>query len=237
MTASTSAAGAPQVQFVQHLVWQWPIRVFHWAFALSVLVLFVTGLNINWPWFGGGDGAGVMNWMRWLHFTAATVFCVAYVWRFVWFVLGDKYARSGFPYVWRARWWRELFGQMLAYARYDFRVVHVGHNALAGLSYVVFAVGVGAAQILTGLAMFGESNPGGRCDRWFGWVLPLCGGSFATHMWHHLFAWGFLVFVVLHLYIVLLDARQYRNGLIRAMFTGRKRVARRADGTIEHDEE
>ena len=43
-----------------------------------------------------------------------------------------------------------------------------------------------------------------------------------THAWHHLFAWGFLWFIILHVYIVILDSRQYRNGLIGSMIHGNK---------------
>lgn len=237
MTAlpSTRRGELPQ-QPEMHLVWQWQIRLFHWAFAASVLVLVVTGLNINSPWWRGAPDSQLMGWMRFLHFTAAAVFCVAFAWRIYWFWFGNKYARSGFPWVWRGRWWRNLFGQATSYLRYDFSQPEVGHNALAGLSYVVFVIGLGLGQIVTGFALFGESNPGGLCDSLFGQALVWFGGSFRTHMWHHLFSWGFVLFTVLHLYIVILDARQYGNGLIGSMFTGKKRVTRNAAGEIEGDE-
>ncbi len=53
-------------------------------------------------------------------------------------------------------------------------------------------------------------------------MLPLLGGSFRTHMWHHTFAWMFVWFAILHIYIVLVDSREYRNGLIGSMITGMK---------------
>ena len=53
-------------------------------------------------------------------------------------------------------------------------------------------------------------------------MIPLLGGSFRVHMWHHLFAWGFLVFAILHVYIVLYDSVQFRNGLLTSMISGRK---------------
>lgn len=232
-------AAAPEL-YESKLVWQWQIRLFHLCFALAVVALFVTGLYINDPWFtaGGSTDSYLMGWVRWLHFTAAALFCVAFFWRIAWFWLGNRYARSGFPFVWRARWWRDLFRQMADYLRFDFGTPHMGHNALAGLSYTVFVVGLGWGQIVTGLALFGESNPGGLWDSIFGWAIPLLGGSFRTHMWHHLFAWGFVVFVVLHVYIVLLDDRQYHNGLVSSMVSGRKFYQRRlADHQRDDDDE
>lgn len=235
-TSSAPVRAAPPEAYESRMVWQWQVRLFHWCFAASVVALFATGLYINDPWFAvaGSTESYLMGTVRWLHFTAAAVFCVAFFWRIAWFWLGNEYARSGFPFVWRPSWWRATFAQIRAYLTFDFRRPHVGHNPLAGLSYAVFVVGLGWGQILTGLALFGESNPGGLCDRLCGWVIPLLGGSFRTHMWHHLFAWGFAMFVVLHLYIVLLDDRQYRNGLISSMISGRVFV-RRGDGGQEAD--
>jgi Ni/Fe-hydrogenase 1 B-type cytochrome subunit len=226
------------VLYESKVIWQLPIRIFHWPFAASVVVLFITGLYINDPWFtaGGSTDGYLMGWVRFLHFAAAAVFCVAFAWRAAWFFLGNEYARSGIPYVWRASWWRAVFRQMWAYLRFDFSRPHLGHNALAGLSYAVFVVGLGSAQIVTGLALYGESNPGGLWDSLFGWALPLFGGSFGTHMWHHLFSWGFVVFVLLHVYIVMLDDRQYKNGLISSMISGRKFVRQDARDQGDDDE-
>lgn len=221
---STTPPRPMPVLYESTLVWQLPIRLFHWSFAASVMVLFVTGLYISNPWFtaGGKTDGYLMGWVRSVHFIAAAVFTVAFMWRIVWFWIGNKYARSGFPFVWRVRWWRDLTRQLWDYIRLDFGTPHMGHNALAGLAYTLFAIGLGWGQIITGLALYGESNPGGLWDTLFGWALLFFGSSFQTHMWHHLFAWGFVVFVVLHVYIVILDDRQYHNGLISSMVSGRK---------------
>jgi Ni/Fe-hydrogenase 1 B-type cytochrome subunit len=224
------APGAPPepaatTHYERVYVWQWPIRIFHWVTVLAVIVLFATGYFIAFPFLtsgGGESGVFVMAWARQLHVVAGFVFGIAFVWRMVWFVLGNRYARSGFPFVWRRSWWRDLFQQMWDYMRLDFGTVHMGHNALAGLSYTIFVIGLGLLQILTGFAIYGESNPDGVLDRLCGWVIPLLGGSARTHMWHHLFAWGFVFFTIIHVYIVMLDARQYRNGLLISMITGMK---------------
>ena len=93
---------------------------------------------------------------------------------------------------------------------------------MAGLSYAVFMIGLGTGQMLTGFALYSQSSPGGFWDGLVGWVIPLLGGAFNTTMWHHLFAWGFVFFAVLHIYIVVLDGREFRHGLIGAMIHGNK---------------
>lgn len=230
-SSSTTVQGARSLQdsagprYTRVYVWQWPIRIFHWINALAITVLFLTGLFIANPFLtqsGEAYDVFVMARFRQVHFISGYVFLVGLVWRLAWYFLGNAYARTGFPYVWRLGWYRDVAQQAWDYVRLDFGTVHLGHNALAGLSYAVFVGGLGFAQVATGFALFGESNPGGFWDGVFGWVLPLLGGSARTHMWHHLFAWGFLTFTILHVYIVLLDARQYRNGLLISMITGMK---------------
>jgi len=111
------------------------------------------------------------------------------------------------------------------------QIIHQ-HNALAGLTYTIFVIGLGWCQIFTGLALYSESNPGGFWDHLVGWVLPLCGGSFRTHMWHHMFSWAFIVFAVLHVYVVLFDSHQYRNGLLSSIVSGYKFYE---EGDLYHD--
>jgi Prokaryotic cytochrome b561 len=83
-----------------------------------------------------------------------------------------------------------------------------------------------------GLALYSESNPGGFWNKLVGWIIPLCGGSFPLRMWHHTLTWGFVVFVVLHLYIVFYDDRQFKNGLVSSMVSGFKFYEKK---DLDHD--
>ncbi|MCK6448282.1 MAG: Ni/Fe-hydrogenase, b-type cytochrome subunit [Planctomycetes bacterium] len=222
---AASGASTAQPTYQRVYVWQWGVRAFHWINAAALAVLFCTGLYIADPFFsahGESYDVFVMARMRQIHFASAFVFAIAFVWRIYFFWFGNRYARSGFPAVWKPRWWSDLVRQTRDYLTLNFGHAHLGHNALAGLSYTLFVIGLGWCQILTGFALYGESNPGGFFDSLFGWVIPLLGNSLRTHMWHHLFAWGFVGFAIVHVYIVLLDSRQYRNGLIGSMITGYK---------------
>ena len=223
---STTVNTSPAPRYFERVyVWQWPIRIFHWVTAFSVVALFVTGWLIAEPLLGSsGDPADhfVMGRVRQVHLIAAMAFTVAFVWRSIWFFLGNRHARSGFPCVWKPSWWVGLARQAGDYLKLEAGRPHLGHNSLAGLSYTLFVIGLGLVQIFTGFALYGQSAPGGIVDRTFGWVLPLLGGAMRTTSWHHLAAWGFVVFVILHVYIILIDARQYRNGLIVSIISGFK---------------
>lgn len=217
--------GARELQYARKYVWEFPVRLCHWVSALSITVLFATGLYISWPIFSPNGEPWqnfLMGRVRQIHFISGYVMLFSFLLRVYWFFAGNNYARSGFPLVWRRTWWADVKEQAAHYLHLARGHVHLGHNALAGLSYAIFVVGLGWFQILTGLALYSESNPGGFWDKLVGWIIPLCGGSFRLHMWHHTVAWGFVVFVILHLYIVLYDDRQFKNGLVSSMVSGFK---------------
>jgi Ni/Fe-hydrogenase 1 B-type cytochrome subunit len=225
----------PHRFFRRRYVWQWPVRVYHWVNVICVAVLFSTGLYIASPILApAGEPVRhfVMGTIRKVHFLFAFIFIVNFLVRIYWFWVGNNYSRSGFPLVWQREWWQDLSRQFGDYWRLQKGHVHLGHNALGGLAYTIFAVGLSWAQIFTGLALYSESNPGGFWSRVAGWVIPLLGGSFQDRMWHHFFAWGFIFFAILHIYIVFYDGLQFRNGLVGSMVSGEKFFKQ---DDIEHD--
>ncbi len=215
-----------ETRFGQRYVWDVPIRLTHWVTAFSVITLFATGMFISWPIVGPGTGEPanhfLMGRVRQVHFASAYALMFSFIVRGYWFIVGGRYARSGMPRFWDRRWWNGLRIQILEYMSVETGPAHVGHNALAGVSYVVMVGGLGMFQILTGFALYSQSNPGGFWDSLLGWVIPLCGGSFHTQMLHHLASWGFVIFFILHIYIVLFGAARYKNGLAGAMISGEK---------------
>lgn len=205
-------------------VWEAPIRLSHWINAISIAVLFTTGLYIASPiLMPGGEAANhfLMGRMRLLHFAFGFALIIGVLLRIHWFFVGNNYARSGFPFFWRPSWYKAVFQQVVDYMHLDRGHIHIGHNSLAGASYAAFFAMCGFEGI-TGMALYSESNPGGFWDNLVGWTIPLLGGSFRVHTWHHLVAWLIMVFVVFHLYIAIYDAFLYKNGLIDSIIEGSK---------------
>jgi Ni/Fe-hydrogenase 1 B-type cytochrome subunit len=218
--------GAPEARLIagRKYVWELPVRLSHWVNAIAIAVLFLTGLFIAAPVLQpSGEAANhfVMGKVRMLHFAFAYALMLGVLIRVYWFFVGNNYARSGFPFFWRPSWYRAVFQQVLDYMHLDRGHIHIGHNSLAGASYAAFFAMCGFEGI-TGFALYGESNPGGLWDTLAGWSVPLLGGSFRVHMWHHLVAWFILVFVVFHLYIALYDSQLYKNGLVDSIIAGPK---------------
>jgi Ni/Fe-hydrogenase 1 B-type cytochrome subunit len=208
-------------------VWEAPVRVAHWMMALSIFVLLATGFYIAWP-FASMSGEATFNFLmgrtRQVHFISGYVLLIGFAIRVYWFFVGNNYARSGFPFIWRKSWWHHLFEQSWEYLTIRITKRFVGHNQLGALSYLMIILGLGGFEIATGFAMYGETNPGGFWSKLFGWVIPLCGGSYQVHQWHHGFAWGILIFILIHIYIVVLDSIYLDNGMVGSIFTGRKYV-------------
>jgi Ni/Fe-hydrogenase 1 B-type cytochrome subunit len=218
-------AAHPELYFRRQYVWELPVRVTHWVNAACLTVLFLTGLYIAHPILAPSGEAYrhfVMGRVRQVHFVSAMIFTVSFLVRIYWFWMGNNYSRSGFPFVWRRVWWGDLFRQAADYLKLERGHVHLGHNSLGGLAYTLFVVMLGWAQIFTGFALYSETNPDGFFGHLFGWVIPLLGGSMLTRTWHHLFAWGFVVFAILHVYVILYDSTQYGNGLITSILSGYK---------------
>ena len=216
-------------------VWQAPVRLSHWVNALAVGALFLTGLYIANPALAPNGEASnhfVMGRVREIHFVAGYGLLFGFLLRIYWFYFGNNYSRSGFPFVWRKEWWADLRAQAMQYLRLERGHVHLGHNALAGLVYTFFVIFLGWCQIFTGFALYSESNPGGFWDRLLGWVIPFLGGSYMVHLWHHTLAWSFVVFTIVHLYIVFFDSHQFRNGLITSIISGYKFYQK---GDLDHD--
>lgn len=226
---NTLVEAPPKEAIESRYVWESPIRIAHWMMALSITVLLASGFFIAWPFAsvqGEASGNFLMGRVRQIHFISGYVLLTSFVIRLYWFFAGNNYARSGFPFFWKATWWHELRAQAWEYLTIRITKRFVGHNQLGALSYLIFIAGMGGAEIATGFAMYSETNPGGFWSRIFGWVIPLCGGSYQVHQWHHFFAWGILLFIAIHIYIVVLDSIYLDNGMVGSIFTGRKYVRR-----------
>ena len=187
-------------------VWQFPVRVFHWVNVLAVFVLIITGFVIATPpALKLGAEASHSYWfgiIRFLHFVAAYVFLFNYIFRLYWGFVGNKYAnwKNFIPTN------RAFFKEMWEVLRIDIFLakgeehLSIGHNALAGFIYFFTFIAF-AIQCLTGFGLYASMT-----DWWlpnlFNWVPALVGGDFALRMIHHITMWFFIIFTIIHVYLV-----------------------------------
>lgn len=209
MVTKAIAAKVPPAQparFWRVYVWELPVRFYHWLNALCVVVLCVTGYLIGHPlaitysseayqqyWFGT---------VRFLHFVTAFVFFFNFLVRIYWGFVGNSYAKwTNFIPHQRAQW-REMVEVMkvdVLQVRVH-RFISLGHNALAGLIYFLSFLAF-LFQVLTGFALY-SSMSHSWLPRMFAWITPIMGGDFAVRQWHHAFMWFFILFALIHVYLV-----------------------------------
>ncbi len=208
-------------------VYEAPVRLWHWANALSIVVLCVTGYLIGSPPPSVGGEASfsfVFGWIRYLHFAAAYIVIAGFALRIYWAFVGNDHARQIFlPEIWKPRFWRELRHEAMWYAMIAKQPMkYSGHNPLATLvMHVMFVWGI-IFMIVTGLALYGEGAGMGswQYSYFSSWVIPLFGQSQDVHTWHHLGMWLIICFAIIHIYAAIREDIMSRQSIISSMFSG-----------------
>lgn len=205
-------------------VWQLPVRLTHWLLFFSILVLSATGYYIGHPFFGGGL---VMAKVRTVHLYASIVFTLSVLVRVYWSFVGNRYARwSEFIPVTLGRlrsfWQATLFYTFLSREPVEYE----GHNGLAGFTYaVIFAVYF--VMIATGLALYTVYAPIGSPMNAFRSFIPIFGGLQIARLIHHIGMWVILIFMVAHVYFVVLYSVVEHLGIFDSILSGFKFVPKK----------
>ena len=208
------------MQYERHNAWSVLLRLFHWGFALSIVVLVTTGFYIHHPWTNTmieGSSNFPVATMRYFHFIAAFVFTGSILTRLYLLLFGNKQERiMDFLPITPANI-KNLFHSLSFYAYISGKSDHkLGHNSLAGLSYIITFI-VAIAQLLNGFyLLYPESST------WQGWGLKLFGTQQDARLIHYLIMWYFLCFVVIHVYIAVWNDIKTKEGLISSIFNGTK---------------
>ena len=172
------------------LLWDLPLRAFHWSLVAAVATAVATGE------IGGA-------WMVW-HGRAGLLIVGLLVFRLVWGVVGS--ATSRFAH------FAPSPGSVVAYLRGRWR--GVGHNPLGALS--VFALlGLLSLQAATGLFGNDDIAFAGPLNH----LVGDAAGARATG-WHRLLADGLFALLALHLLAIAFHVLVKRHRLIRPMISG-----------------
>jgi cytochrome b len=186
--AASGAAGAAPAGFV---LWDLPLRVFHWSLVASVAAAITTGE------LGGA-------WMPW-HGRAGLAIVGLLAFRLAWGVVGPPTARFA--------QFAPTPRRLADYLRGRWR--GVGHNPLGALA--VFAMlALLAAQAASGLFGNDDIAFAGPLNRF----VDDAAGARATG-WHRLLADGLFALLALHLAAIAFHVLVKRHRLLRPMVTGR----------------
>ncbi|MEZ4941990.1 MAG: Ni/Fe-hydrogenase, b-type cytochrome subunit [Saprospiraceae bacterium] len=221
-------------------VWELPVRFFHWLNALAIVVLCVTGYLIGKPPALMSSGEAyeryVFGWIRYIHFVAAYIFLFNFIFRLYWGFVGNKYANWKNFIPTNRKYLQEIW-QVIKIDIFQFKGkehLAVGHNALAGFSYFVVFI-LFAVQIFTGFGLY-EAMSQSWIAGLFAWVPALFGGDFALRQIHHIVMWLFILFSIVHIYLVFYHDYVEGRGEVSSMGGGWKFIEEEAFLKEEEEE-
>jgi len=184
------------IQYTKTRVWDLPTRIFHWALAVCVFCLLITG-------FRGGDA---MPW----HYRFGYCVLTLLMFRLVWGIVGGKWSRfASFVYA---------PSNILRYLRGQGDPLHsVGHNPLGAFS--VFAMlALLLVQVSTGLISDDEISASGPLTKFVSNATVSLASSYHVTVGKLLL----IVLIVTHVAAIVLYLYKKRENLIKPMLHGDK---------------
>ena len=212
-------------------MWQLPVRFYHWVNAFVVLALAVTGYLIGSPLaIANASEASYSYWFgtaRFIHFLAAFVFFFNFLFRIYWGFVGNTFARWTNFLPFRKAQLKEAVDVLKVdiLQQTTQPLESIGHNALAGFTYFLTFLAF-LFQSVTGFGMYAAMSDS-WLPRMFAWIVPLMGGDFAVRQWHHMMMWFFVIFTIVHVYLVFYHDYVEGRGVISSMAGGWKFVEKR----------
>ena len=218
-------------------VWELPVRLYHWVNMVCVITLCVTGYIIGDPMaITKGTEAYFNYWfgtVRFIHFVSAFLFFFNFVFRTYWGFAGNAFSHwYNFIPLKRCQW-REIMDVIkvdvlqLTHKKID----SIGHNALASLIYFITFL-IFLLQCLTGFGMYSAMS-NSFLPKMFAWIVPVMGGDMAVRQIHHILMWGFILFAIVHVYLVFYHDYIERRGVTSSMIGGWKFIEE--DVIVRHD--
>ncbi len=193
------AAPAKPVQTV--MVWDLPLRLFHWAMVGVVAVAGVTGFLAP-------------EWWLDVHVLAGYALATLLVFRAVWGFAGSTYSKfRSFPL--KSDGVFHHLRSLLHKKSPD----HVGHNPLGAWMIVILLV-VLVTLVISGLVVLGGQENLGP----LAFVTTFSMGKIAEDI-HEIAAWALVGAVVVHLLGVSVETRLFHHPVLSAMITGKKKIA------------
>jgi len=183
------------------LVWDLPLRLFHWTMVVVVAVAGITGFFAP-------------EWLLDLHVIAGYALGILLAFRLAWGFVGSRYSRFG------------SFPPALGGAYRHFRSILrgrpravIGHNP-AGAWMIVILLFALVTLVVTGLVVLGGRENLGPLAA----VTAFQTGEIAGLI-HEISAWGLVGAVAVHLLGVFAETRIFRHPVLAAMITGKTTAA------------
>lgn len=209
----------------KHVLFSPATRWMHWLRVALIVYLVVTGFEIGQPFILYNPLVPtwqdfLMNWVRGTHEMAGFTLIATEIVRIYEFFRTHEF-KDGKVVFSKAAWKKQLAYYGLFGRRYKHPGVRYGPLQFA------FYAGFYVAMILisiTGFLLFGANYNGPGFGSFIyhqlGFLYPVFGGLVGVRTWHIWLAWSIIVFVVGHVYMVVWNTVENRDGTIDTMMTG-----------------
>lgn len=235
--------------FKRVLVWELPVRIFHWLNALAITVLIITGFLIAYPpaILSSTEATNLHTFglIRAIHFIAAYIFFFVMIMRIYWAFVGNRFAswRAFNPFS-KKNWMNFMHVVKVDVVlqneqKENVKNISIGHNYVAAFSYVVMFV-LALLMVFTGFGLYADMSSW-WLPKLFDWVPDMLGGDYLTRQIHHITMWLFILFVMIHVYLVFYHDWLEGRGEVSSMFGGYKFVCeerlKKAEAQLKSEKE
>ncbi|MTI14551.1 Ni/Fe-hydrogenase, b-type cytochrome subunit [Sansalvadorimonas verongulae] len=198
------------------------VRILHWLRALAIVALALTGAYIAWPMFERPDDTNtlVQGWVRYLHLLTGFVFIgVTLVRGYLFLFTKETRERASFRDVFSLKSW------IIQIKSYFWRG-HLDKAGIYGPLQLTVYFGITVLAILasiSGLVLYAyvyHHGLGGALRPMADMVVHFMGGLARVRYWHHVFAWAFVIFIPIHIYMVVWTGIRFKHNSVEVIITG-----------------
>jgi len=205
-------------------VWDWQLRLLHWAWALLIVLLALSGLLIGegWVlWYGDLTNGFAFGWIRLVHLTAGWLLASVLIMRAARSFWGsNRYQRFAALVPHSLRSMKDMLSTAKNYLmmRSWKNPNYIGHNPLQQWCYTgILLLLVG--MTFTGFSMYAMYAPRNWFFHWFMWPNYLIGAA-NVRLIHTVGMWVIVLFIPAHIYLSILADNVDRGGAISSMISG-----------------
>ncbi len=208
-------------------VWQLPVRIFHWVNAGCIFFLIITGLLIAYPpAILQSEGAQQLGYwfayLRFTHYTLGVILIVNFLVRIYWMFAGNKFARWNNYIPLTKKQWRGIYETLKVdiFLLSPKPIYDIGHNSLAAVTYGgLFMMLI--VQAITGLCLWSPTAEVVGAESFESLAFSL-GGLMVVKQIHYYMMWMFILFMIIHIYLVFYHDYIERTGIASSIIGGWK---------------
>ncbi len=206
--------------------WSAAIMINHWAMAISILVLLVTGFYIATPftiYAGETVNKFFMGNMRYVHIIFGILLMFIFIWR-VYLAFFSKFNadwKDFFAWTDFECTWNQLKFYLLIKKeppKHDECLYGPMQSiAYSGLFLMIFLI------VITGLILMGAGYHAGFtafCYKILKPVENMLGGLAIVRFVHHILTWLFILFIIVHVYMAFWYDAVLKEGTVSSMISG-----------------